>query len=118
MRRSGNVLDNAALERLLAALKTERIARKTCRTRNQAKENARKGFASGIRLATGNRCRPRKFSLRTEPHVSYRKFELSSLPRTLRIVHYVNVLGFEALMRAALNGPTTTCIDRLRHPAR
>ena len=37
MSRSGNVLDNAAMESFFSSLKTERIARKTYRTRNQAK---------------------------------------------------------------------------------
>jgi putative transposase len=37
MSRSGNVRNNAAMESLFSSLKTERIARKTCRTRNQAK---------------------------------------------------------------------------------
>ncbi|MBC7521537.1 MAG: IS3 family transposase, partial [Sandarakinorhabdus sp.] len=37
MSRSGNVWDNAAMESFFSSLKTERIARKTCRTRNQAK---------------------------------------------------------------------------------
>ncbi|WP_264612595.1 IS3 family transposase [Sphingobium sp. B11D3B] len=37
MSRSGNVLDNAAMESFFSSLKTERIARKTYRTRNQAR---------------------------------------------------------------------------------
>jgi putative transposase len=37
MSRSGNVWDNAAMESFFSSLKTERIARKTYRTRNQAK---------------------------------------------------------------------------------
>ena len=37
MSRLGNVWDNAAMERFFSSLKTERIARKTYRTRNQAK---------------------------------------------------------------------------------
>ena len=37
MSRSGNVWDNAAMESVFSSLKTERIARKTYRTRNQAK---------------------------------------------------------------------------------
>ena len=37
MSRSGNVWDNAATESFFSSLKTERIARKTYRTRNQAK---------------------------------------------------------------------------------
>lgn len=37
MSRSGNVWDNAAMESFFSSLKTERIARKTHRTRNQAK---------------------------------------------------------------------------------
>jgi putative transposase len=37
MSRSGNVWDNAAMESFFSSLKTERIARKTFRTRNQAK---------------------------------------------------------------------------------
>ena len=37
MSRSGNVWDNAAMESFLSSLKTERTARKTCRTRPQAK---------------------------------------------------------------------------------
>jgi putative transposase len=36
MSRSGNVWDNAAMESFFSSLKTERIARKTYRTRNQA----------------------------------------------------------------------------------
>jgi putative transposase len=34
---SGNVWDNAAMEGFFSSLKTERVARKTCRTRNHAK---------------------------------------------------------------------------------
>jgi len=37
MSRSGNVWDNAAMESFFSSLKTERIARKTYRSRNQAK---------------------------------------------------------------------------------
>ncbi len=37
MSRSGNVWDNAAMESFFSSLKTERIARKTYRTRDQAK---------------------------------------------------------------------------------
>jgi putative transposase len=37
MSRSGNVWDNAAMESFFSSLKSERIARKTYRTRNQAK---------------------------------------------------------------------------------
>ena len=37
MSRSGNVWDNAAMDSFFSSLKTERIARKTYRTRNQAK---------------------------------------------------------------------------------
>jgi putative transposase len=37
MSRSGNVWDNAAMESFFSSLKTERTARKTYRTRNQAK---------------------------------------------------------------------------------
>ena len=37
MNRSGNVWDNAAMESFFSSLKTERIARKTYRTRNQAR---------------------------------------------------------------------------------
>lgn len=37
MSRSGNVWDNAAMKSFVSSLKTERIARKTYRTRNQAK---------------------------------------------------------------------------------
>jgi putative transposase len=37
MSRSGNVWDNAAMESFCSSLKTEKIARKTYRTRNQAK---------------------------------------------------------------------------------
>ena len=37
MSRSGNVRDNAAMESFFCSLKTERIARKTYRTRNQAR---------------------------------------------------------------------------------
>ncbi len=37
MSRSGNVWDNAAMESFFSSLKTERIARKTYRMRNQAK---------------------------------------------------------------------------------
>ena len=39
MSRSGNVWDNAAMESFFSSLKTERIARKTYRTRNQARAN-------------------------------------------------------------------------------
>jgi len=38
MSRSGNVWDNAAMESFFSSLKTERIARKTYRTRNQARQ--------------------------------------------------------------------------------
>jgi len=38
MSRSGNVRDNAAMESFFSWLKTERIARKTCRMRNHAKD--------------------------------------------------------------------------------
>ena len=37
MSRSGNVWDNAAMESFFSLLKTERIARKVYRTRDQAK---------------------------------------------------------------------------------
>jgi putative transposase len=37
MSRSGNVWDNAAMESFFSSLKTERIARKIYRTRNQAR---------------------------------------------------------------------------------
>ena len=37
MSRSGNVWDNAAMESFFSSLKTERTARKTYRTRDQAK---------------------------------------------------------------------------------
>lgn len=37
MSRSGNVWDNAAMESFFSSLKTERVARKTYRTRNQAR---------------------------------------------------------------------------------
>jgi putative transposase len=37
MSRSGNVRDNAAMESFFSSLKTERTARKTYRTRNEAK---------------------------------------------------------------------------------
>ena len=37
MSRSGNVWDNAAMESFFSSLKTERIGRKTYRTRNHAK---------------------------------------------------------------------------------
>ena len=37
MSRSGNVWDNAAMESFFSSLKTERTARKTYRTRNEAK---------------------------------------------------------------------------------
>ncbi len=37
MSRSGNVWDNAAMESFFSSLKTELIARKTYRTRNQAR---------------------------------------------------------------------------------
>ena len=37
MSRSGNVWDNAAMESFFSSLKTDRIARKTYRTRNQAR---------------------------------------------------------------------------------
>jgi transposase InsO family protein len=36
MSRSGNVWDNAAMESFFSSLKTERIARKTYRTRDEA----------------------------------------------------------------------------------
>ena len=39
MSRSGNVWDNAAMENFFSSLKAERIARKTCRTRNQARQD-------------------------------------------------------------------------------
>ncbi len=39
MSRSGNVWDNAAMESFFSSLKTERIARKTYRTRNQARQD-------------------------------------------------------------------------------
>lgn len=38
MSRSGNVWDNAAMESFFSSLKTERIARKTYRTRNHARQ--------------------------------------------------------------------------------
>jgi putative transposase len=37
MSRAGNVWDNAAMENVFSSLKTERTARKNCRTRNEAK---------------------------------------------------------------------------------
>lgn len=37
MSRSGNVWDNAAMESFFSSLKTERTARKTYRTRNEAR---------------------------------------------------------------------------------
>ena len=39
MSRSGNVWDNAAMESFFSSLKTERIARKTYRTRNDARQD-------------------------------------------------------------------------------
>ena len=39
MSRSGNVWDNAAMESFFSSLKTERIARKTYRTRNHARQD-------------------------------------------------------------------------------
>jgi putative transposase len=39
MSRSGNVWDNAAMESFFSSLKTERIAHKTYRTRNQARQD-------------------------------------------------------------------------------
>ncbi len=39
MSRSGNVWDNAAMKSFFSSLKTERIARKTYRTRNQARQD-------------------------------------------------------------------------------
>ena len=39
MSRSGNVWDNAAMESFFSSLKTERTARKTYRTRNQARQD-------------------------------------------------------------------------------
>ena len=39
MSRSGNVWDNAAMESFFSSLKTERIARKTYRTCNQARQD-------------------------------------------------------------------------------
>jgi transposase InsO family protein len=39
MSRSGNVWDNAAMESFFSSLKTERTARKTYRTRDEAKAN-------------------------------------------------------------------------------
>jgi putative transposase len=39
MSRSGNVWNNAAMENIFSSLKTERAARKTYRTRDQAKTN-------------------------------------------------------------------------------
>ena len=39
MSRSANVWDNAAMDNFFSSLKTERIARKTCRTRNQARQD-------------------------------------------------------------------------------
>jgi transposase InsO family protein len=43
MSRSGNVWDNAAMESFFSSLKTERIERKTYRTRNEARENPDRG---------------------------------------------------------------------------
>jgi putative transposase len=37
MSRSGNVWDDAAMESFFSSLKTERVARKICRTRDQAR---------------------------------------------------------------------------------
>jgi len=37
MSRSGNVWDNAAMESFVSSLKTERLARKICRTRDAAR---------------------------------------------------------------------------------
>jgi putative transposase len=37
MSRSGNVWDNAAIESFFSSLKTERTARKVCRTRSEPK---------------------------------------------------------------------------------
>ncbi len=39
MSRSGNVWDNAAMESFFSSLKTERVARKTYRARNQARQD-------------------------------------------------------------------------------
>jgi putative transposase len=39
MSRSGNVWDNAAMESFFSLMKTERIARKVYRTRDQARAN-------------------------------------------------------------------------------
>lgn len=40
MSRSGNVWDNAAMKSFFSSMKTERIGRKTYRTRNHAKAGA------------------------------------------------------------------------------
>ena len=39
MSRSGNCWDNAAMESFFSSLKTDRVARKTCRTRDQARDD-------------------------------------------------------------------------------
>jgi putative transposase len=52
MSRSGNVWDNAAMESFFSSLKTERTARKTYRTRNEAKADVFdyiERFYNGIR---------------------------------------------------------------------
>ncbi len=68
MSRSGNVWDNAALESFFSSLKTERTARKTYRTRDQAKADMfdyiecfynpkRRHSTIGYLSPVGSRCR-------------------------------------------------------------
>jgi transposase InsO family protein len=53
LRRSGNCWDNAAMERFFSSLKTERRARTTYRTRNQAKPMCSITSSAFIILAGG-----------------------------------------------------------------
>ncbi len=69
MSRSGNVWDNAAMESFFSSLKTERIARKTYRSRDEAKADVfdyiecfynpkRRSRRSDISVRRGSKCRP------------------------------------------------------------
>ena len=63
MSRSGNVWDNAAMESFFSSLKTERTARKTYRTRDQAKADVF-DYTSNVSTMPGDATRPLALSAR------------------------------------------------------
>ena len=55
MSRSGNVWDNAAMESFFSSLKTERVARKVYRTRDEAKADVFRLYRALLQTSAGTR---------------------------------------------------------------